>query len=163
MNKQELIAQIQTARAWIEAMLAELSEEQIETEGVQGDWSVKDVIAHLTTWERRGTEWIRSIVQGEEPQVPLPGHSWQDLERLNQETYQQNRHRPWQDVLAEFQGAFPPLMEQLQALAEEQLDETFQAEWTGGQVVTARQVVAWRYMHYRSHGRHIQDWLEALK
>ena len=53
-------------------------------------------------------------------------------------------------------------MEQVQALGEEQLDETFQAEWTGDQVVSARQVVAWRYWHYRSHGGHIQAWLETV-
>ena len=163
MNKKELIEQLQAERARIEALLAELSEEQVGAGGVQGDWSVKDVVAHLTTWERRGTEWIRSIVQGEEPQVPMPGYSWRDLDRLNLETYQQNRLMPWRDVLAEFQQSFPLLMEQVQALGEEQLDETFQAEWTGDQVVSARQIVAWRYLHYRSHGGHIQAWLENLK
>ncbi|MFX0198439.1 MAG: ClbS/DfsB family four-helix bundle protein [Candidatus Hodarchaeota archaeon] len=159
----ELIEQLKAHRAWIEAMLRKLDEQQMEVTGVQGDWSVKDIIAHLTTWERRGTEWIKSIVQEKEPQVPLAGYRASDMDWLNRETYQKNRNRPLQDILVEFQKSFPLLIEQVQALTEEQLDKTFQADWTDYKPTTVRNIVAWRYYHYKAHGQHIQAWLETIK
>ncbi len=47
------------------ALIAGLSEQQIQMPGVNGDWSVKDHIAHLTFWERVNLlEMLKAIEQG---------------------------------------------------------------------------------------------------
>ncbi|MFX0117247.1 MAG: ClbS/DfsB family four-helix bundle protein [Candidatus Hodarchaeota archaeon] len=163
MSKKDLIGQIRTVRTELEALFSKMSEKQMEMPGVQGNWSVKDIIAHITTWDRRGTKWIQSIAQGEEPQIPKAGYTWRDQAQLNQETYQKNRNRPIQDILGDFHQSFPLLMEQIEMLAEEQLEKVFQADWTRNNPISARDIVAWRYLHYQSHIRHIQAWQEAIK
>ena len=91
MSKSALINQLQMERSWIEGMLSELTGEQMEAPGVEGNWSVKDIIAHLTEWERRGTQWIEWVnvaARGEDEQLRQAGYSAKDLDRLNLETYQ---------------------------------------------------------------------------
>ncbi|HEY4384036.1 MAG TPA: DinB family protein, partial [Ktedonobacteraceae bacterium] len=50
-NKAELLTHIQAEYDRFEALLASLSEEQMTIPGVNGTWSVKDNLAHLTTWQ----------------------------------------------------------------------------------------------------------------
>jgi hypothetical protein len=158
----QLIQTLRTERARIESLLAELTETQLHKPGVLGPWSVKDIIVHLTVWEQRGTGWIRSLAQGEIPQIPLPGYTWDVVDQLNQETYETNRNKPLKEVLAEFQRSFTGLLTQLQSLTEEDLDRSFEPYWTDGEPFTLRELVEWRYLHYRSHRRQIEAWLKGL-
>jgi hypothetical protein len=144
-------------------MLAKLNDEQMQQPDVQGSWSVKDIIAHLTIWEQRGTQWIRSLAQEEEPEIPLPSYTWDDVDQLNIETYEENREKPPKEVLAEFEKSFACLLEQVQSLDEEDLERSFEAYWADGEQRTLRDIVTWRYLHYRSHGKYIEDWLKGLE
>ena len=161
----ELISQLQLERSWIEGLLAKLTEEQMEMPGVEGDWAVKDIIAHLTIWERRGTQWIEwatAVAQGVAVNVPQAGYSAKDVDRLNLETYQQNKDRPLEDILEEFKRSFAPLIKQVQALRENDLEKTVQADWTDGKLVTVAEIVAWRYWHYHHHRKKIEVWINSL-
>ncbi|MFX0061744.1 MAG: ClbS/DfsB family four-helix bundle protein [Candidatus Hermodarchaeota archaeon] len=162
-DKKAFIKHLQTERSRIENMLAEMNSEQMELPGVQGDWSVKNIIAHLTIWERRGIEWIKAAVQEKEPEVPLPRSGLFDIDQLNTRTYEESEDRSIEDILSEFHQVFWLLMNQVELLDEEQLDKIIQAKWTGNTPVPIRFMIAWRFIHYQSHGRHIQAWLETNK
>lgn len=160
----ELLQTLRAERDRIEGLLAQLSDEQMEAPNVNGGWSVKDIIAHLTIWERRGTQWIawarESLQTG---QVQHAGYSAKDVDRLNAEHYQQNKDRPLQAVLDEFRQVFPALIEQVEAINEDDLDMVVQADWTDHQLVTIRDVVRWRYWHYRYHVSEIEAKVESKK
>ena len=49
--KAVLLDNIQAEYNRLESLLAPLSEEQLTTPGVNGPWSIKDNIAHLTAWQ----------------------------------------------------------------------------------------------------------------
>ncbi|MBD0328165.1 MAG: ClbS/DfsB family four-helix bundle protein, partial [Pyrinomonadaceae bacterium] len=70
MNKAELLENLNTECANWDALLAEVGEGRMMQPGVVGDWSVKDVTAHLTTWERRPLEWLRAAQHGGTPRPP---------------------------------------------------------------------------------------------
>ena len=46
------------------ALLARIPPEDIVRPGTQGDWSIKDVLAHFAAWEDEGTERLRLIRHG---------------------------------------------------------------------------------------------------
>jgi hypothetical protein len=158
-TKKELIEELRAERARLEALLGDLTNEQMEIPGVQGEWSVKDIIAHITVWEHRGIDWLRAVANGKEPQVPEPGYTQRDQKALNLQTYQENRERPLQEILNEFKRSFPILMKEVEDIAEEQLDRTFQGEWTRDQLITGWHIAAWRFWHYRSHREHVEQWM----
>jgi hypothetical protein len=160
-TKRALIDQLQADRAWIEGMLSGLTEEQMNVPGVEGDWSIKDIIAHLTVWERRGTQWItwaRTAAQSGDTEVPLAGYSGKDVDRLNRGHYLKNKDRPVPDVLQDFALAFPPLLEEVEALRDEDLAVEFQSDWTDHRPYPLSEIVSWRFYHYRGHGKCIEAW-----
>jgi hypothetical protein len=62
--------------------------------GVWGDnWTVDDLLAHLSAWHRLFLGWYSDGVAGKTPQLPAPGYKWNETPRLNREIWQQNRDR----------------------------------------------------------------------
>jgi uncharacterized protein (TIGR03083 family) len=163
MNKTDLLDTLQTERAKIEALLARLTEAQMLQPGAQNHWSVKDIVAHLTVWERRGAIWIEAMARGETPQAPVPGQAWDKVDRLNEEAFEEFQHRSLAEVLADFQQSFPLLIQQVEALSDDVLRKAYQGAWTDNEPKYGWEIVAWRYKHYQSHGRHIQDWLRRVQ
>jgi hypothetical protein len=50
MNRQQLLEKLDQAWAEIKESYAGLSGSQMTELGIAGDWSVKDILAHVTTW-----------------------------------------------------------------------------------------------------------------
>lgn len=169
-SKTELIKLLHSERNQLKDLLNRINEKRMEIPNVQGNWSVKDIIAHITVWEHRGTKWIEAIVKGEEPKIPLAGYIVSDMDnmvkiinKLNEETYQKNKNRPLKDILEEFDEAFLKLIEQVQALSEDQLNKSFQADWTPNNRISTFDIVEWHLDHSRSHMKYIMNWLEKLE
>jgi hypothetical protein len=161
-TKKEMIAQLHADRRQLEEVLSGLTAQEMETEGVQGERSVKDIIAHITAWERYGIGWIQYLAQGKKPEMPVPETSMDLVRRnmaaMNAEIHRKNQNRPLGEVLDESRQSFELLVKEIEALPEESLDVTFNYEWAE-EPVSGRRVIAWRYWHYRAHLKHIQDWI----
>jgi len=117
MNKAELITTLRSQRERLEAALAGLSEAQITKPGANGQWSVKDLIAHLTYWERGMVDVLEQIARGE----PIQDDEAATTDAINVRVYARNRERALTDVLADFQETYRRLVNSLQALPEETL------------------------------------------
>src|SRR5258708_28538867 len=59
MTKAEVIDRLRTTRGELEALLAAMTPEQMRRPGVAGDWSVKDVLAHILWYAREELELVR--------------------------------------------------------------------------------------------------------
>jgi hypothetical protein len=101
MSKDKLVADIQLERQRLEESLAELSEDQMLVPGVLDDWTVKDLLAHITVWEQRMISWVAQTVRDEVPEMLPPGMTWDDLDEWNEQTYQKHRLRPLEEVMAD--------------------------------------------------------------
>src|SRR5215475_13341482 len=103
-DKAELLANIQAGYEQLEAVLASLSEEQMTIPGVNGTWSVKDNLAHLTAWQDYQTTRLQGISNGVEPPDPTSG--LEDEDAQNEYYYQQFKDRPLAEVLANFRASY---------------------------------------------------------
>src|SRR6266567_4061798 len=70
MDKAKVLETIQTERAQLDGLLAQLSAEQMCQTALENQWSIKDVLAHIATWERRCAGWIQAGLHGERPDKP---------------------------------------------------------------------------------------------
>jgi hypothetical protein len=59
MRKAEVIDRLRTTRGELEELLAAMTSAQMQRPGVAGDWSVKDVLAHILWYAREELELIR--------------------------------------------------------------------------------------------------------
>ncbi len=67
MSKQKLLDKLESTWSAFRASWEGLSPEQMEQPGVAGEWSVKDILAHVTTWEEESLKHLPLIAAGERP------------------------------------------------------------------------------------------------
>lgn len=65
MDRQQLQQRIDKAWTAFKASYAGLSDAQLLESGVQGNWSVRDIIAHVTWWEGEALTHLPLIMKGE--------------------------------------------------------------------------------------------------
>lgn len=155
-SKAELLEMRRALYTHFDALIAGLSEQHIQMPGVNGDWSVKDHIAHLTFWERVNLlEILKAIEQGTSWIDPGLESTEEMRDQTNQQVYLQNKNRSLADVLSEFQVTHQQVMEYLEKLSEEELKTPY--EWLGGYTI-----ITWLNEpngHYDEHEQYIRDWL----
>ncbi len=159
MTKEKIVENVQRERESLEKTLAQLSNEQMTRTGVESDWSVKDILAHITDWEQRMVRWIDESLRGEVPERPAPGMTWDDLDRLNEQTYLKNRDRPLDDVLSGFDSSYQQTLKTVKGLTEEDLIDPDRFAWREGDPLW-HMVAANTWWHYKEHNQTIQAWLE---
>ncbi len=117
MDKRELIASIVAEREQLNAVLAMVPAERMTELGVAGDWSAKDVLAHLAVWSSRAVTLMFQAEHGGKLQLPQSNSpDWQDV---NAQDYEAQKDRPLDRVLADYHGAHSQLVKRLQAWPDE--------------------------------------------
>lgn len=163
-DKARLVKSLQAQRFMFELTYESLTSAEMEIRGVQGEYSVKDIIAHVAAWEVRGTTWIQAVLRGEHPEMPAPGHTWADLDALNAADFAANRDKPLGVVLNDFAAAFPPLMAAVQGLSQALILMPLAYRGTeGAETILVGRLVAWRYQHYREHAEYIRTWIREAR
>ncbi len=157
MTKTRLLELIRDERGLLEMTLARLTHSQMFLAGVDGDWSVKDVLAHISAWERMMIEWTGSHVHGEKPDTPTP---W-DVDRINAGIYAQVREKPLADVLEEFRSSYWDSLALVESLTEAQLHKAYPDTWPMGELWTG--IAANMNWHYQQHRQDIRKWLAGRK
>jgi hypothetical protein len=156
-SKPSLLDQIRTERRKLEETLACLTQAQMLLPGVDGEWSVKDALAHISTWEHWMIRWIGRLLQGEKPDTPEP---W-DVERMNAGIYALVKKIPLAKVLEEFRQSYWASLALAKRLSEEQLQSIYADSWPMGPLWTG--VAANTNWHYKEHRTDIQKWIELRK
>lgn len=140
----ELVKLLQDGNEKLFSLIAGLEESKMEVSEVQGFRSVKDILAHITHWNRHGIEWLKSVYKGETPVMPVKGDNTDDIRKgmaeINVEVHERNRDRPVWDVLGEYRETFALVIEQVKKLEEIHLDRVFDYPWAR-EPVSGRTVV----------------------
>jgi len=149
-----------------EALLAEVDGPQMERPGVTGDWSVRDIIAHVTAYERGLVEWLAAASRGKSVEFPDLDHP--DVDYRNAVIFQKNQERPLEDVLLEAKQVFQQLLQWVGQWPEEELIDPQRTEW----FVIHRWKESrplWKciaddsYRHYHQHIPDIRAWLDQAE
>jgi len=114
LTRDQVLDHMQRKRAEWEALLAKVPAGLIEVPGDEGQWSVKDVIAHIAHYERWMAAFLESVARGEKPVVS-------ELDRLelharNARIYELNRDVPLDRVLAEARQSYQRLVNAVRGL-----------------------------------------------
>ena len=120
-NKAELLADSRKEFDALEKFLETLPPDQLTEPGALGDWSVKDVLAHLYEWHQMVFCWYEAGLRGETPAVPAEGYKWSQLPALNQAIYERYRDRPLGDVLGDLRASHQRTVALIEELDEETL------------------------------------------
>jgi hypothetical protein len=157
MNKARLLTGIREEWARWEASLDGMDEVQMTRPGVTGVWSVKDIIAHITWFEREMVDMLqaRALIGSDLWQLPA--------DQRNARIFEENRDRPLHEVLAEAKRVHQQLSEGVEALAEDDVVDPHRfrgmpEDWKPWEVIVENSSE-----HYRDHSRDLGTWLEKLE
>src|SRR5687768_9589827 len=119
MKKSELLNWLQEKYQKWEAFLDQIGSTRMDQPGVNGDWSMKDVVAHLTDWNRWLVARLQAAGRGEpEPAPPWPAHLQTDDE-INAWIYEANRGRSVREVLDATHQVFQQLLAVVEGFPED--------------------------------------------
>ena len=109
-----------------------IGRDHFETPGVSGDnWTIKDLFAHLTEWERMFLRWHREGLQGKSPALPAPGYRWNETPELNRAIQRHYADTPWESVAESFDASYDDIDALLRTLSAADLFEPARFAWTG--------------------------------
>ncbi len=149
MKKQQLLINLEHAWATFKGSYAGLTDEQLVGPGVTGDWSVKDILAHVSWWEEEALKHLPTILQGGRP--PRYSVLYGGIDAFNAEMTRQRRGLALSEVLRQLDETHRRLVEYVSCAPEEQFtsDTRFR-----------RRLRLDTYGHYPIHARAIREWRE---
>lgn len=155
MSADDLLERALDERAALAALWRGLSEEEmIRRPGPQPDWSVKDVIAHITWWEGAMADWVKRALTGEMlTRTETP-------DEINARIHRDNRDLPLSTVLEAFAASFPSVESLLERLTDEEINDT--------EVCNIRDMpllyflVGNTFAHYADHVDDLRAYIERL-
>ena len=156
----QLLEVMRAARSNWEALLAEIGEARLTEPGVEGDWSVKDIIAHITYYETWAADNVMAFRRGD----PRPQSEYKGLEmdERNARLYERLRAKSLAQVLQQSQVSFERSIEAVQGLRDEDLyDPEFtrvpDADWTVFDLIEGD-----TFEHYNDHITSVRAWLDRV-
>ncbi|KAA0239204.1 MAG: ClbS/DfsB family four-helix bundle protein [Chloroflexi bacterium CFX7] len=84
-----------------------------------GEWSLKDIVGHIATWEAEVVKAIRELRQDARP--ALLDFDQSQIDRWNQDHVERKRELDFWSVLEQLRGGRTRLLEELDALGDEEL------------------------------------------
>ena len=159
MSKQKTLDLIRVEWEALETVLARMSKDQLVEPGVTGDWSGKDIVAHLAACNAQMVQWLEESLRGEVPDRPAPGQPWPELDSINEQIYTESRDKTLAEVLATFHDSHRRAQQAVENLSEEELLDPHRFEWLKGSPMW-RLVASNTWEHYQEHREAIENWLK---
>ncbi len=152
MKKQDVLARLEAARADLLRAIGGLSEREMTVLPVVGEWTVRDILAHISGWAAWDLTAIRGILAGDSADFsPI-----QDVDAFNARLVYERSDWPLGRILIEMEETLDATRELLAGMSEDDIfaSEQFQgpywrnlAEWLQ---------VAWE--HEREHAVQMREW-----
>lgn len=145
-KKDKLAKLLADVRAEEQALWDSLRDEERNAAGIIDHWAPKDHLAHSTFWTERMVARLQAATGGEPPE------SIEDYQKTNDEVFEANKNRTWEDILAWATEINRQFHTALDAVSEEVLENTTGSAGTGGRPLWQNIALS---MHHPMH--HIAD------
>ena len=147
MDKNQFLKKVDLGWAALETAYAGLSDSQLVSPGVAGDWSAKDILAHVTTWEAEALKYLPLILAGGRP--PRYSTQYGGIDAFNAQITNQKRGLSTTEVLRQLAETHRQLLGFIQSAPEDQFAQA---------TPFRHRLRLETYSHYRLHANMIRDW-----
>jgi hypothetical protein len=144
-----LLTRLDAAWAAFKESYAGLSDPELIEPGVVGDWSVKDILAHVTTWEEEALKILPLIIEGTRP--PRYSAAYGGIDAFNARMSERKGRLSLSEVRRQLDETHERLVALIQNAPLSQLS---------GDTRFRRRLRLDTYGHYPIHASAIRDWRE---
>jgi hypothetical protein len=160
MTKQDTITALEASRREFLDAIDGLSPEQVLAPRTIGEWSVRDVLQHLSLWEAELVRLMLHVHQGRRPIGPAFTGARPDYDAINLEWHAQTVHRPLERVLDDFHGVRRQTVRWIGEFSDEDLARVRPEAWLR-QRSLAEWILSYAIEHEAEHTRAIKEWRAA--
>jgi hypothetical protein len=121
-SRDEAVATLQEGHGRVTELLDQLSEDDAIRPATigGGDWSAKDLRAHLTTWEEAALQALAQWREGQRPTIEVEAFaSDEGVDRFNAATVEAKAKLPLADVRAEAERVHAALVHEIEAMTDQ--------------------------------------------
>lgn len=147
MKRQQLLDRLDTAWTDFEQAYAGLSKSELMIPRVTGEWSVRDIIAHVTWWEQEALKSLPVIRAGRA--WPRYATKYGGIDAFNAMMTEERRHLTLAEVLRQHDDVHAQLMAYVSAAPEELITRETRFR---------RRLRSDTYGHYPLHAKAIRAW-----
>lgn len=149
MDRPQLLKRLDRAWEALKASYVGLSDAELVEPGVTGDWSVKDIIAHVTWWEEEALTHLPLILAGGRP--PRYSVRYGGIDAFNALMTEQKRKLSLSEVLGQRDDTHRRLIDFIRRVPEDQMVRETRFR---------RRLRLDTYNHYPKHAEAIRKWIE---
>lgn len=155
MTKAELIRALEEGRERFLDAIDGLDEGDLQKGGAVGEWSLKDLLAHLTMWEAELVKFLWQARQGVKPATIHFNNI--SVDEVNERWYRANQSRPLAIILDDFHGVRNQTLRRVEAFSEEELIDPKLFPWLGDTPLF-EWIAGDSYQHEAEHEEQIRSW-----
>ena len=151
-DRRQLLKRLDKAWRDFRESHAGLSETQMMKSGVTGNWSVRDILAHVTTWEEEALKHLPLVIKG----VRRPRYSvkYGGIDAFNALMTEQKKHLSLSEVLQQLHVTHQRLINYIESVPEHQFREETRFR---------HRLRLDTYSHYPIHAQAIREWQEKRR
>jgi hypothetical protein len=140
-------------------LVDEVGRDRMNEPGPMGEWTFKDMAAHLAAWRNFRIPAIEAVARGEAvPAPPWPTELTEDdYDAINAWIQERDRERSLDDVLDDYDGSFERLAQAIEALPETVAHDANGLPWMEGEAAVDADFTE------HLHGEHVpavRAWLD---
>ena len=152
MNKDVLLDYVHAGRSRWESALTQLSPDQMTAPALFDGWSVKDLVAHIGTWERTAAAVFAALLSGQTPGFEIGETAGDEfnLDEFNARSFAEHHDQSLDEVMAGEQAAYQSFLSLVEGASEADLFDPNRFVWMQGDPF-AEWVGANTFEHYDEH------------
>ncbi len=155
----QFLVRLAAERADLLRQLRGIDEETLSTAFIDGDWTAKDILTHIGSWDAFHTERMSLVLNGRINAIhPLGGQN--ALDRRNAEIHAFSRHLSLEQALAiclKERGGF---LGTLSRIPDNLLHQEIEMPWEWR--TSMRHWAEWRHEHDATHAQQLKIWRQQL-
>lgn len=144
-----ILQRLDSAWSDFKASYAGLTSRELLLPGVQGNWSVRDILAHVTTWDEEALAHLPTVAAGGRP--PRYSTTYGGIDAFNALMTERKRQLTLEEVLRQLDAVHETLVAYVAAAPPELVDRETRFR---------RRLRLDSYAHYPKHAKAIRAWRE---
>jgi hypothetical protein len=150
MNREQLFARIHKHFKAFKDSLNDMPDKRWQSRGVMGDWTLKDVVCHVTTWEEEALKALPLLMQGKRP--PRYADAYGGLDDFNELRRREKADTGMAAAQLEMDSTHRELLAFLEGVDD---------SWLVSETPFRRRLRLDTYSHYQEHTKAVWEWRRA--
>jgi hypothetical protein len=157
-DKAQILARMAESRRALQSALDRAGHDLIERPGTWGEWTLKDLLAHIVYWQTVAIDRLQKVADGRRDEIRLTG-SDAEIDEANENVYRANKDRPLTEMLDIFHSTYRSLRTAVKSLPA----DLFREQQPEGTFSVPRAVHGDGYGHEEEHLADVENAIQRSK